>query len=418
MRLYRSLHAHCEKRILCLRRSVACLAGDFNACPGSPIYRFASTGSLDLDLVNRRHLAGHKSGKGFRDFSKSRHKRHSQTGQASADSTPRVSFDHTASTSEGPSSRADADRSTPVGRPRRSTEALRNSMQASRSSMEASRHSLLDPTPVAEIHHSSHGPAAPKAEERVSSVAVKVQAGTLAASAQSSEYLQYGKADGAGGSGGLLGRVAGILTRTLGSAVVGLFPGSGPATDGGRTLSAGRRKRWSARELQRALGSRLGGEAESGDACTVEPAGPNVAHHPLKLQSAYLAVCGHEPEYTSSHSQFMDTCDYLWTLVSPGAAQAAAAGGAVTTPGLTRSPSETAAAAGAASGCATAGAHGQPEAAAPGSAAPGDSEPWTLTPYAVLLPPNGTALSQGLPALSLPSDHISLVVDLSLTRGA
>ena len=37
-----------------------------------------------------------------------------------------------------------------------------------------------------------------------------------------------------------------------------------------------------------------------------------VARHPLKLCSAYSEVTGNEPPYTTCHSKFLGTVDYMW----------------------------------------------------------------------------------------------------------
>jgi len=37
-----------------------------------------------------------------------------------------------------------------------------------------------------------------------------------------------------------------------------------------------------------------------------------VARHPLKLRSAYSEVTGSEPPYTTCHSKFLGTVDYMW----------------------------------------------------------------------------------------------------------
>lgn len=37
-----------------------------------------------------------------------------------------------------------------------------------------------------------------------------------------------------------------------------------------------------------------------------------IAEHPLPMQSTYEAVLGTEPAYTSCHSKFIGTVDYVW----------------------------------------------------------------------------------------------------------
>ena len=44
-----------------------------------------------------------------------------------------------------------------------------------------------------------------------------------------------------------------------------------------------------------------------------------VARHPLKLRSAYSEVTGSEPPYTTCHSKFLGTVDYMWFTPQVGA---------------------------------------------------------------------------------------------------
>ncbi len=50
--------------------------------------------------------------------------------------------------------------------------------------------------------------------------------------------------------------------------------------------------------------------ASGGDSQDPEPTW--VARHPLKLRSAYSEVTGGEPPYTTCHSKFLGTVDYMW----------------------------------------------------------------------------------------------------------
>lgn len=87
-----------------------------------------------------------------------------------------------------------------------------------------------------------------------------------------------------------------------------------------------------------------------------------VATHPLRLASAYATAAGSEPAFTSAHSRFIGTVDYVWftpdgVVVEDGAA-------------TTR-----------------------------------------LHPTRVLAPPPLASLPGGLPSPDYPSDHVSVVVD-------
>lgn len=77
------------------------------------------------------------------------------------------------------------------------------------------------------------------------------------------------------------------------------------------------------------------------------------ASHPLRVDSAYRAVTGAEPHYTTCHDKFIGTVDFLWY-----------------------------------SG--------------------------RLVPVGVFQPPPLQMLQSALPSLSWPSDHISLICDFEL----
>lgn len=98
-------------------------------------------------------------------------------------------------------------------------------------------------------------------------------------------------------------------------------------------------------------------------------AGPSpdqmMLRHPLKLRSAYAAVTGEEPLWTTCHDAYMGTVDFMW--------------------------------------------YGGPRR---------HSDSWRdrLVPRGVLSPPNANGLTMGLPSGEWPSDHISLVADFDLIR--
>ncbi|KAL3132842.1 hypothetical protein ABBQ38_006767 [Trebouxia sp. C0009 RCD-2024] len=86
-----------------------------------------------------------------------------------------------------------------------------------------------------------------------------------------------------------------------------------------------------------------------------------VARHPLKLRSAYSEVTGSEPPYTTCHSKFLGTVDYMWYT-------------------------------------------------------PQADKGTTLVPTRTLVPPPLEHLYCGLPSPEWQSDHMSLVTDFSVQR--
>lgn len=86
-----------------------------------------------------------------------------------------------------------------------------------------------------------------------------------------------------------------------------------------------------------------------------------VARHPLKLRSAYSEVTGSEPAYTTCHSKFLGTVDYMWYT-------------------------------------------------------PNADKGTTLLPTKTLVPPPLEHLYCGLPSPEWQSDHMSLVTDFSVRR--
>jgi mRNA deadenylase 3'-5' endonuclease subunit Ccr4 len=82
-----------------------------------------------------------------------------------------------------------------------------------------------------------------------------------------------------------------------------------------------------------------------------------VARHPLCLRSAYHSVTGSEPLYTTVHDRYVGTVDYIFY---------------------------------------------------------GDGEEAGLKPVRVLKPPSLSSVPSGLPSLTWPSDHLSLVADFEL----
>jgi mRNA deadenylase 3'-5' endonuclease subunit Ccr4 len=98
--------------------------------------------------------------------------------------------------------------------------------------------------------------------------------------------------------------------------------------------------------------------------------------------AATAAAAGQEPDYTSSHSQFMGTCDYIWFTSTP----------------LTRQQQQ----------------QPQRDACQAGASSSSSGSRYELRPVAVLQPPDGLRLNKGLPAKALGSDHICLLTDFEL----
>lgn len=118
-------------------------------------------------------------------------------------------------------------------------------------------------------------------------------------------------------------------------------------------------------------------------------------------------VAGWEPEYTSSHSQFMDTCDYIWYTDTAlcgtrhkAQQQLGPSDQTSVAPDLEAEGTINSSAA-------------QPE-SKQGSQAAGHYG-YALKPVAVLVPPDGMRLPRGLPSRWLGSDHVCLVADFELS---
>ncbi|KAL0055163.1 hypothetical protein WJX82_008002 [Trebouxia sp. C0006] len=132
---------------------------------------------------------------------------------------------------------------------------------------------------------------------------------------------------------------------------------------------------WSPEQLQMAVGfppedfaeEASLAHAESADSPGVsgssgqDPEPTWVARHPLKLRSAYSEVTGSEPPYTTCHSKFLGTVDYMWYT-------------------------------------------------------PNADKGTTLLPTKTLVPPPLEHLYCGLPSPEWQSDHMSLVTDFSVRR--
>jgi mRNA deadenylase 3'-5' endonuclease subunit Ccr4 len=123
-----------------------------------------------------------------------------------------------------------------------------------------------------------------------------------------------------------------------------------------------------------------------------------------------LLLAGQEPEYTSSHSQFMGCCDYIWFTNTPLTQH-------TTTQQQQQQQQQQ-----------PASQLQQQQRQVPGdrtntasssSSSSSGSRPqqagrYELRPVAVLQPPDGLRLPKGLPTKHLGSDHICLLTDFEL----
>jgi hypothetical protein len=137
--------------------------------------------------------------------------------------------------------------------------------------------------------------------------------------------------------------------------------------------------------------------------------------------AAATAAAGHEPEYTSSHSLFMDTCDYVFYDANPvilaqqqqqqqqQQTEAPISYGSAAAAGADDGSSDSSDSSGDDEDSST------PAAAAAVAQAGQSSYGYELQPVAVLLPPDGMKLTKGLPSRWLGSDHVCLVVDFELS---
>jgi hypothetical protein len=129
----------------------------------------------------------------------------------------------------------------------------------------------------------------------------------------------------------------------------------------------------------------------------------------LVLLFSTAAAAGQEPEYTSSHSQFMDCCDYIWftttplTQHTPTQQQQQQQQQQRTAPQqqhLQQVPED----------------RSNPANSSSSSSSNKSQQAgcYELRPVAVLQPPDGLRLPKGLPTKHLGSDHICLLTDFEL----
>ena len=138
---------------------------------------------------------------------------------------------------------------------------------------------------------------------------------------------------------------------------------------GSTSTTASNNNSWTLDQLHAAAGAPAAPPASARAAGAPIAAGW-VASHPLRLASAYAEAADGEPPFTSAHSRFIGTVDYVW--FTP---EGVASGGGGGTTATTR-----------------------------------------LHPTRVLAPPPLASLPGGLPSPDYPSDHVSVVVDFVAAR--
>lgn len=138
-----------------------------------------------------------------------------------------------------------------------------------------------------------------------------------------------------------------------------------------------------------------------------------------------LFTAGHEPEYTSSHTQFMDTCDYIWYTEQATAGSSSSSSNtvfhsngmpvnsSVSSNGTAELPSQDVVMVDSDSGS---GGRRSATQTSTHIADDGRYGQYILQPVAVLLPPDGRRLKKGLPSRYFGSDHVCLVTDFHLTK--
>ncbi len=129
------------------------------------------------------------------------------------------------------------------------------------------------------------------------------------------------------------------------------------------------------------------------------PAAAHVLRHGLTLQSAYAAVDGCEPLFTTLHARYVGTVDFVWYSPGDAGRQGTAAGAREGR--LGREGSQ-----GGKEG------EGQGVVEEEGKGASGCG--FSLTPVRVLQPPDVMSYQYGMPCQGWPSDHVSMVVDFRL----
>lgn len=172
---------------------------------------------------------------------------------------------------------------------------------------------------------------------------------------RSSSIEETGRGGGGGGGGGNRDTDTRLPPRSASSPAALDRRNSDSGNANVLTGSAKNFRPWAQDELEMAAGS------ESG-----------IARHPLHLESAYLNVSGSEPLYTTAHDRYVGTVDYIF--YSPQAPI-----GAEDDSGATEGQ-----------GC------------------------LTLEPLRVFQPPPLRTMHTGLPSVTWPSDHLSLIADFAI----
>lgn len=130
------------------------------------------------------------------------------------------------------------------------------------------------------------------------------------------------------------------------------------------------------------------------------PAAAHVLRHGLTLQSAYAAVDGCEPLFTTLHARYVGTVDFVWYSPGDAGRQGAAPGAREGRRGRE----------GSRGGGKEGEGQGMVEEERDGASGCG----FSLTPVRVLQPPDVMSYQYGMPCHGWPSDHVSMAVDFRL----
>ncbi|KXZ51195.1 hypothetical protein GPECTOR_13g682 [Gonium pectorale] len=336
-------------------------AGDFNAAPGSGLYRFLRGGCLQLSGEDRRELSGQVEGYGYSSL-----QRDVRSGRP-----PRLAR------WEPPPAAEAAEAEVEEGRqPRRPQQQPAGPFDVPMAA------TAMGGGEAAGAQGFSPGPYS--ATRRSYSVRWDMEELTYAMGRTALAAAMTSAAAAAG---------AATVQQQQPATPQGASPWPGPLPSGPPGWAPGASRR------NGGGGGGRGGPARDAWPSLAEAA---VVRHPLVLRSAYAAAdpAGREPLFTTMHARYVGTVDFVWYTPGDDAATAATAATGGGSAG---------AGAGTTAGKRTAGSRD-----AGGGATAQPATGFSLRPVRVLHPPDPLSYPYGMPCASWPSDHVSLVVDFRL----
>ncbi|EFJ41128.1 hypothetical protein VOLCADRAFT_98932 [Volvox carteri f. nagariensis] len=357
-------------------------AGDFNAAPGSGLYRFLRYGAVRLAEEDRRELSGQVEGYGYTQLQQD-----ARAGRALMLTRwgpgPELRDQHNAS---GPGAATTTTTTTTTTITTTATITAASSTQAWRQMRQGRQQSAGWQQPVAPDRRSYS--VRWDEEELVHAMGRAAVLQAVAALQGNGEAARSGCEGEATAAAGARGRVpppsGGDYRSSSGNLFRSASGGYGQRRGGGWDALC--RDQWHA---------------------VTEAA---VVRHPLQLRSAYAAVDEQErePIFTTLHARYVGTVDFVWYTPGDPDFGGAAARGEAEAPGA---PGVGGSAGGAA---ASSSGNGRIDANAFSGHGTG-TRGFSLKPVRVLQPPDPLSYPYGMPCTDWPSDHVSLAVDFRLT---